>query len=714
MTGILNFIRKNLRAIINITLFVITSIIIVYLLPREGKFMFEYQKGGFWKHEDLLAPFNFPVYRSQTDIDHERDSVIRGFRPIFVYDQQLADQRVQEFGEDFSAKWVEYSLSDLKIHSRDVYRNDKRYITYRQLENEYRNYLASMLREIYRKGIVDMAPIQESTGVIYHEITVIKGNVAENYPLTALYTPKSAYEYMTARLNNSIPKKSNLPVRKYDVFLQQFEINNYLSINIVYDEAKSRNVRKSLINGISLTRGLIQEGQGIISRGEFITSEKYQILESLRQEYEKNLGFMARQLVVIGKFILVMTTLLVIYLFLMNFRKEVLESSVRTLFILLIMVLMVLIATTTLNYNLVSIYLLPFTILPIILKTFFDSRLALFVHMITILLIGFFVPNGFEFVFLNIVAGMVAIISLTNVYKRSQLVITSLFVILAYTVIYLGISLVQEGNLAQIQMKYFRWFGANGMLILMAYPLIYVCEKAFGFISDATLMELSDSNQPLLRKLAELAPGTFQHSLQVANLAEDAVFRVGGNPLLVRAGALYHDIGKMDEPLYYIENQTTSINPHDNLEFEQSARIIIDHVRKGVELAKKNKLPEAIIDFIRTHHGTTTVQYFYKSYLRKYPETEIDVKKFSYPGPRPVSKETAIVMMADSVEAASRSLQTITEQTLDKLVESIINTQMTEEQYNDAQITFRDITIIREIFIKRLRNIYHVRISYPA
>jgi putative nucleotidyltransferase with HDIG domain len=714
MNGILNFIRNNLRAIINITLFVIASFIIVYLLPREGKFMYEYQKGGYWKHTDLLAPFTFPVYRSQDDIDHERDSVIRELKPIFVYDQNLANQRVDELNRDFSARWMEYSLTALKIPSGEAYLNDRRYLNFRQFETEYRVFLTDLLREIYRKGIIDMAPVIESTGINYSEVTVIKGNVAENYSLDQLYTPKSAYEYITEKLNIYKPKIGNHPLRRYDLFFQQFEINNYLSINVVYDEIKFRNVRRSLISSVSLTRGLIQEGQGIISSGEFITDDKFLILESLRQEYEQNLGFMARQLVVLGKFILVMTTLLVIYLFLFNFRKEVLESSMRTSFILLIVVLMILIASTTLKFNLVSIYLLPFTILPIILKTFFDSRLALFVHMITVLLIGFFVPNGFEFVFLNVVAGMVAIISLTNVYRRSQFVVSSLYVILAYAVIYLGIALIQEGNLAQIQLKYFRWFGVNGLLILMAYPLIYLCEKVFGFMSDATLMELSDSNQPLLRKLAELAPGTFQHSLQVANLAEDAVFKIGGNPLLVRAGALYHDIGKMDEPLYYIENQTTSINPHDHLEFEQSARIIIDHVRKGVELAKKNKLPEAIIDFIRTHHGTTTVQYFYKSYLRKFPETEVDVKKFSYPGPRPVSKETAIVMMADSVEAASRSLKTINESTLDKLVESIISNQMTDEQYNDAQITFKDVTTIREVFIKRLRNIYHVRISYPS
>jgi putative nucleotidyltransferase with HDIG domain len=287
-------------------------------------------------------------------------------------------------------------------------------------------------------------------------------------------------------------------------------------------------------------------------------------------------------------------------------------------------------------------------------------------------------------------------------------------VVLTYIVIYFGTAIVQEGNFHTIEWKYFAWFGYNGILILISYPLIYIFEKAFGFISDTTLMELSDTNQPLLRKIAEIAPGTFQHSLQVANLAEEAVHKIGGNPLLVRTGALYHDIGKLEEPLYYIENQSSSNNPHVNLEFEQSARIIIGHVAKGIEIARKNSLPEPVIDFIRTHHGTSTVQYFYKSFLKKYPEEEVDVMKFSYPGPKPFSREMAIVMMADAVEAASRSLKEINDQALDKLVEGIIHTQMMEEQFNDANITFRDITAIKEVFRKRLNNIHHARIAYPT
>jgi cyclic-di-AMP phosphodiesterase PgpH len=714
MDRIVNFARSHTRSLIILAFFALTAAIIVYLLPREGKFMYEYQKGGFWKHEDLTAPFNFPVNKSREEITREQDSVLKSFRPVFMYDAKVAEQRIQELNEDFSAKWVEYSLNELKIPSRDLYRTERKYLVYRQLENEYRMYLASLVRDIYRSGIIDVAPIQVDGKVAYSEVIVVKDNVAETHVLSDLYTPRSAYEYVAQRLKNSVPKRVNLPVHQYAPFFQNFQVNNYLSINVVYDAERSSKLRVNLSDGISLTRGLIQEGQAIISRGEVITEDKFLILESLRQEYEKNLGSMARQLVILGKFILVFTSLVIIFLFMRSVRRQVLNSYTRVTFILLTMVLMILVSTMTLKFSLVSIYLLPFTILPIILKTFYDTRLALFIHIITILLIGFFAPNGFEFVFLNIMAGIVALISLTNVYRRSRLVVTAIYVIITYSVVYLGIALIQEGSIANIELRYFRWFGVNGMLILISYPLIYMFEKIFGFMSDATLMELTDTNQPLLRRLAELAPGTFQHSLQVANLAEDAVYQVGGNTLLVRAGALYHDIGKMDQPLYYIENQTTGINPHDNLEFEQSARIIIDHVRNGVELAKKYKLPEAIVDFIRTHHGTSTVQYFYRSYLRQYPEAEVDVRKFSYPGPRPMSKETAIVMMADSVEAASRSLKTIDENSLDRLVDSIISTQMTEEQYNEAQITFKDITLIREVFKKRLRNIYHVRISYPS
>lgn len=713
MSKITVLIHRNLRTIFILCVFLIASIIVVYLLPREGKFRYEYQRGSIWQHEDLLAPFSFPIYKSEEEIAGERDSVLSEFKPIFHYDQNLLMQQTELFNVEFSENWLEYSINNLKVPSAEDYDSELQYARNRQLENVCRSALIDFIVSIYDQGIVDILPVEENGTVAYDQITVVRNNVADDIPVDELHTPRSAYESLIKFLNDSILQPDNGTVELYMVFLVNFAYNNYLSANVIYDPETSGIARNDLINGISITRGLIQEGQGIISRGEFITPEKFLILESLRREYEQNIGLVARNLVFFGKFILVLTSFFVLLLFLRYFRSELLGSTLHIAFIVLTMLLMISIASATIHFNLASIYIIPFAILPIILKTFFDSRLALFAHIITVLLIGFFVPNGFEFVFLNVIAGMVAIISLTNVYRRSRIVVTGAYVILTYSIIYLGTAIVQEGSFLQLEWKFFRWFLLNGIMVLISYPLIYIFEKSFGFTSDATLMELSDSNQPLLRKLAEEAPGTFQHSLQVANLAENAVFKIGGNPLLVRTGALYHDIGKMDDPQYFIENLQTEDNPHNDLEFEQSAEIIIGHVQKGIDLAKKHNLPEVIIDFIRTHHGTSTVQYFYRSYLKKYPEADVDVQQFSYPGPKSTSKETAVVMMADAVEAASRSLKNINEKTIDELVDSVISNQMKEEQYDDASITFKDIAIIREIFKQRLRNIYHVRISYP-
>jgi putative nucleotidyltransferase with HDIG domain len=713
MIRFFRYIRNNYRIILAIVLFIAASFLIIYLLPLEGKFRYEFKKGTYWKHEDLQAPFNFPVYKTKEELVKEQDSVLQDFKPYFVYNNELTKKRLAEFSNDFLAGWKEYSIKQLGIGEKN-YVKLKQYKENRETAQEYEQLISQWLTEVYTAGIIDLAPVEDIGKREVKEIMLITGNLADEKEIRDMYSPKTAFEYVNSRLADYNKQHKHPIVTKYAAFFKKFDINYYIAVNVTYDEEKSQLSKNQLLMSISRTRGMIQEGQGIISKGEFITHEKYLILESLRIEYEKNLGTVASQLVNIGKLVIVLTSLLMIFLFLRNFRKEVLYEPRGTLFILLTVILMVLAASITLKYDLISIYVIPFTIVPIILRTFFDARLALFVHIVTVILVGFFAPSSYLFVFLNVFAGMVAIFSLTNLYRRSKLVVTAFLVVLTYAVIYFGTAIMQEGNLNTIEWKYFAWFGYNGILILISYPLIYIFEKAFGFISDTTLMELSDTNQPLLRKLAEIAPGTFQHSLQVANLAEEAVHKIGGNPLLVRTGALYHDIGKMEEPLYFIENQSSGDNPHDNLEFEQSARIIIDHVVKGVEIARKNALPEPVIDFIRTHHGTSTVQYFYKSFLIKYPEEEVDVRKFSYPGPKPFSREMAIVMMADSVEASSRSLKQINDQTLDRLVEGIIHTQMIEEQFNDASITFRDITAIKEVFIKRLINIHHARIAYPA
>jgi putative nucleotidyltransferase with HDIG domain len=418
-------------------------------------------------------------------------------------------------------------------------------------------------------------------------------------------------------------------------------------------------------------------------------------------------------MILLGHLIFIIVCITVLFLFLLNFRREILEDSLKISFILIIVLIFVSIASVTLKYSIDSIYLIPFAIIPIIIRTFYDARLALFIHIIVVMLVGFFAPNGFEFVFLNFIAGIIAIFSLTDLHRRGKLFLSAFLVVITYSIIYFGMSITYEGNVHDIKWENFLYFGANGVLLLLSYPLIYVFEKVFGFLSEVTLLELSDTNQPLLRLLAEKAPGTFQHSLQVANLAEDAVYKIGGNPLLVRTGALYHDVGKMDNSICFIENQNSGYNPHDYLELDESAKIIINHIIIGEKIAKKYKLPIQIIDFIKTHHGTSRVEYFYRLFKNKFPDKTIDEKKFTYPGVKPYSIETAVLMMADTVEAASRSIEKIDENAINNLVDSLIDKQIANGQYEDAPLTFKDVSIIKRIFKQKLVNIYHARIEYP-
>jgi putative nucleotidyltransferase with HDIG domain len=714
MFNIYKYIRTHFGFITVIFYFTLATLLIVYLFPKQGKFRYEFQKGRPWMHEDLQAPFDFPIYKSQLELAREKDSVLRDFKPYYNYEETVFSVQGEKFREVFGNMWKEYSLSEFKIPNEQTYYNSERYRTIRDLESYFEDYILNLLNQVYQKGIIDISTNEDISSDGVSAVMVVRKNIAEQVFIDAIFTPKSAYEYLKKDIDEQLISNKSPYTKRYRQLFEDFDINNFIQVNVSYDQEKSKTVRNSLLNEISLYRDKIQEGQRIISRGELVTSDKYQILESLRIEYEQQLGFLASQLVKVGKFILVFAALFVIFLFLYNLRREILQDSLKTLFILMLVILTVFVASATVKSDRINIYVIPFAILPIILRTFYDERLALFIHFIITILIGFFAPNSFEFVFLTFIAGIIAVFSLTNFNRRSRIVYTAMLIFLTYGFVYLGISIVQEGNVKEIDYNNFAWFGLNSFLILLSFPLIFVFEKIFGFLSDATLMELADTNQPLLRELAEKAPGTFQHSLQVANLAEDAIYRIGGNPLLVRTGALYHDIGKMVNPIYFIENQTSDINPHDRLSFEESAKVIIDHVAKGVEIAKKHNLPQPVIEFIRTHHGTSTVHYFYRSYIKKYPEEEVDVRKFSYPGPKPFSKETAVLMMADSVEAASRSLREVNIQSLESLVDGIIDSQVIEEQFNNADITFKDITTIKDVFKKRLKNIYHVRISYPT
>jgi putative nucleotidyltransferase with HDIG domain len=703
---IIAFIINNFRQIITITLFIISGVIIILLFPWSGKFRYEYQKGKPWQHDEYIAPFDFPIYKYDQEITAERDSILKRFKPYFRYEQKIVEEQLEQFNISFDNQWNELIQVNQDITEN---RNLLQYDTIKK--QQYLYYAEDLIKFVFEKGIVQNDEILSRVNNPDLTIVIIKDQFAEERDLSEIFTPKTAYEYVIEKVDaiaDSIPDKVDRD------FFRIMNINEFLIPNLIYDEETSSRARDEMIGQLSLTKGMIQTGERIISRGELVTEEKFRVLESLKREYEMNLGLSDRfNINTFGKILLAIISMVVLYLFLHNFRPAVLQSYSHTIFILLMVLLTATLSSFIIRYSVFSIYILPFAIVPIIIRTFFDSRLAMFVHLLTILIIGFWAPNGFEFVFLNIIAGIVAIFSLTNSYRRGILFQTAVIMVITYSLVYFAFSVIQEGKLANIDYKSFLWFGGNGLLVLTAYPLIFIFEKTFGFLSESTLFELADSNQPLLRQLAEKAPGTFQHSMQVANLAEEVIYKIGGNALLIRTGALYHDIGKMTDPLYFIENQSGDYNPHDDIEFDKSAEIIIGHVQKGVEIAKKHNLPQPIIDFIKTHHGTTIVQYFYRSFLKKHPGEEADLSHFTYPGPKPFSRETAVVMMADSVEASSRSLKVKDENSLKELVHYIIDEQIRLGQFDNANITFRDITEIKEILISKLINIYHVRIEYP-
>ncbi len=700
---------KSLRIFL---IFLAGTAAIIALFPRGGKFRYEFQKGKPWMHEILVAPFDFPIYKPESVIQRERDSVLKDFEPYFRYDSAIQFREENRLEELFIKEWAPYvtsaKSSGLLQSNPHIKRGNSD-----SLRAVYTRAIRGMLRSVYLRGIVQ-DPVQlENVNNRESVINVIMGQVVEERQVSTIFTQKSAYEFLKSDLADAgAIYQPN--IKQEDRFISRIDAGDLIEPNLFYDEVTSNRVKESLVNEISLTEGMVQAGEKIIALGEPVNDQKFLILQSLKHEYETNPGVSRNyNLIFAGQILLVSFAFMVLYLFLFHFRKEVLNSGIKTFFIIMLVVIMASMATLTIRTQSLSLFVVPFVILPVIMKTFYDARIALFVHLITILLIGFWAPNGFEFVFMNFIAGVVTIFTLRNLYRRGILFVSAVFALISYSLVYTGMGLIQEGNVTNLEWKNYAWFAGNSLLVLTSYPLIYFFERIFGFISDATLVELSDTNQPLLRQLGEKAPGTFQHSLQVANLAEEAILNVGGNPLLIRAGALYHDIGKMEDPMYFVENLTSNFNPHDNLEFEVSAEKIIGHVAKGAEIAKKYKLPAVIIDFIRTHHGTTTVQYFYKSYLKKYPDADVDIARFTYPGPKPFSKETAVLMMADSTEAASRSLKSINAEVINNLVENIIDNQIKEQQFANVDITFRDFTNIKEIFKRKLINIYHARIEYP-
>ncbi len=691
-------IKSNKKYLYHLALFIASILIVVAISPREGKFRYEFQKGKPWLSSSLIAPWDFPVLKPADVIAAERDSILKYFTPYYKMDQETEKREIVDFDNYLNTLLARYEAENKPLDP----------MAYAAAKRE----LNSILSEIYQRGVLQSYE-HLSSERMPEDITIVRGKIAEKKPLRSVFIEKSAYQYAEEKKSELRKRYSSVAARSLSDFVSMVALYEYIEPNLSYDASTSAAVRNRLVEEISLNRGLVQEGELIISQGEIIDENKYTILESFRSEYEKRLGQNDMWFLLLGRLILVSACYLALYLFMFNFRFDVLSSTHKTFFIILIILLFIVITRLVVPVPGNIIYLVPFALIPIMIRTFYDSRLALFVYTVSILLAGFMVPNSFEFVFMSYIAGVIAIVSLTNVYRRAKLFFAVLMVFLSYSIVYFGIGLMQEASMSEMNWRNYVWFAGNGVFLLLSYPLIFVFEKTFRFLSDATLFELSDTNQPLLRKLADEAPGSFQHSLQVANLAEEAAREIGANTLLARTGALYHDIGKTFNPEYFIENQAEGFSPHDNLEPLASSEIIIAHVRKGVELARKFNLPSPIIDFIQTHHGTGLAYFFYKRYLDRNPKRTDMEENFKYAGPRPNSKETAIVMMADAVEASSRSISNYSDENISELVERIIYIQEHDGQFAETPLTFKDISDIKNVFIKRLSNIYHARIAYP-
>ena len=677
----LDGVYKNQSIIYKYLLYVITIACIVFFFPRGGKFKYEFQKGKPWQYENLYAPFDFSIKKTADEITEERNAIESDQVDYYYYDEAAASEAYQIFADKFP---VVFSTEKFSNRSRRI------------LEAVGKDFLDT----IYTYGILKKVDELIAKNSLY----LIKDGEARRLQSDALYRIGVMDDSIT-----KILKDKRLGSYDADFKTLFFDV---LQPNVSFDEELTRRELEEAISEISLTRGNVDEGKLIIARGEVVEADNLKILESLKAEYESELWTENNYyFILFGYTILVALVLMMLFLFLKKYRPEVFRNNVKVTFIFFNILLMVFITTLVVKYNEAYVYVVPLCIMPLILKTFFDARLGLFVHVLTVLILGFVVPNSFEYIFLQIIAGIVTILTVSELYKRANLFISVGQITLIYIIGYFAFHIIHEGNLDNVNWYIFGFFFLNGMITLFAQPLIYIYEKMFGMVSDVSLLELSDTNSKLLKELSNKAPGTFHHSLQVANLAEASANEIGANAMLVRVGALYHDIGKMNNPTYFTENQVTSINPHDDLDPKESAGIIINHVIEGIELARKYNLPDRVIDFIRTHHGTSFVYYFYK----KQQELDETVKEsdFRYPGPIPFSKETAILMMADSVEAASKSLNNPTYQIIDQFVEKIITGQMNGNQFLNANITFKEIQMIKKVLKQKLTNIYHLRVEYP-
>lgn len=675
--------RMSFKSIARRALIYLTAVVlIVYFLPRDVRFIYQFDLNKPWRYGQLMATFDFPIYKPDQVIQREQDSIIRHFQPYFSMDVTVGTDAINQLRADYQ--------SDLKevLPSSD-----------------YLRYIINTLGVIYRQGILDVGSSDRLQRDSTTNIRIINGMLAEQQSVTETFTIKDAYTYL---LNaDSVHYKPEI--------LQKCALNTYLAPNLIYEKELTETARQEAIDNFPWAMGMVQSGQKIVDRGEIISENTYDILKSLEKEMQtrSDVSLTQRRMMLGGQVLFVTLYIFLLMLYLGIYRKDYFDGWRDLLLIFSFIVFFCLFTSLLMSRNMFSVYIIPYAILPMVLRTFLDSRTALLAHIVTILICSITLRYPHEFILIQVAAGIIAIFNMRELSRRSQLFLSAFLVVLISILIFFAYEFSTEEDISKIDFSIPVYIILNGILLLFTYPLFFIIEKTFGYTSNVTLVELSDVNNNLLRHLSETAPGTFQHSMQVANLATEAANFLGANSQLVRTGALYHDIGKTENPAFFTENQLGGVNPHENLSYEQSAKVVINHVTDGLKLAEKNNLPTIVKDFISTHHGKGKTKYFYISWKNEHPSEEPDEEMFTYPGPNPFTKEQAILMMADAVEAASRSLPEYTEESIGNLVDKIIDSQVAEGYFKDCPITFKEIAQVKSTFKEKLTTIYHTRISYP-
>ena len=661
-------------------IFIATVTVIVSFLPQDDKFNYQFDINKPWKYGLLQASFDFPIYKSDALIKEEQDSLMASYQPYLSINNNAEKQAIEKFKEDYN-KTLKYIIPNY----------------------EYFTQIEKMLKEMYKLGIISGSDMSILRGDSIKTFRLVNNTTASSHNVSQLTTVKEAYEKIMSSTSFQLIR----------TLLQKCNLNNYLTPNVEFDKERSDIAKKDLLSTISGASGYVISGQKIIDRGEIVNEGTYNILQSLKKEWSKKSDSPQEiRMTIGGQILFVSIFILCFMIYLELFRKDYYQhKGGLTLLFALVMFFPVL-TSLLVDQNLFTVYIIPFAMVPIIVRVFLDSRTAFMIVCTIIMLSSITLRYPYEFILLQVVASMIAIYSLRELSQRSQLIRTAFFIFVGYALLYFSLELINENDLTRLNTRMYLYFMINGVLLLFAYPLLFVLEKIFGFTSNVTLVELSNINNKILREMSEVAPGTFQHSLQVANLASAAANRIGAKSQLVRTGALYHDIGKTVNPALFTENQS-GVNPHENLTYQQSAQVVLNHVTDGLKLAEKHNLPQVIKDFISTHHGKGVTKYFYISCQNENPDEVIDKSIFTYPGPNPFTKEQAIMMMADSVEAASRSMPEYTEESISNLVDKIVDSQVNEGYFKECPITFMDIANVKSVFKEKLKTMYHARISYP-